>query len=92
MADQILNGSLIAASAMFVIAIALVTLRLLRGPSLPDRVIALDLIGTLAAGAIGVYTVSQNEPIYIFVSIVLALVLFVGTVAFAYYMERASDR
>ncbi|MBX3382974.1 MAG: hypothetical protein KF864_05640 [Phycisphaeraceae bacterium] len=92
MPDIILSWSLIATGAMFIIAIFMVTLRLLRGPSLADRVVALDLIGTLAAGAVGVYAIAKNEPIYIFVSIVLALVLFVGTVAFAYHLEKGGER
>jgi multicomponent Na+:H+ antiporter subunit F len=90
--DVILSWSLLITGVMFVIAISMVTLRLLRGPSLSDRVVALDLIGTLAAGAVGVYAITQDEPIYIFVSIVLALVLFVGTVAFAYHLEKGGER
>jgi multicomponent Na+:H+ antiporter subunit F len=92
MSEAILHWTLLATGAMLVVAIAIVTLRLLRGPSLPDRVIALDLIGTLAAGAVGVYAISQDEPIYLLVSIVLALVLFVGTVAFAFHLERSKER
>ncbi len=92
MADQILQWSLVATAVMMVVAIGIVTYCLLRGPTLPDRVVALDLIGTLTAGAIGVYAVSQDEPVYILVSIVLALVLFVGTVAFAYYLEKGRER
>ncbi len=92
MPDVILSWSLLITGVMFVIAISMVTLRLLRGPSLSDRVVALDLIGTLAAGAVGVYAITQDEPIYIFVSIVLALVLFVGTVAFAYHLEKGGER
>jgi multicomponent Na+:H+ antiporter subunit F len=87
-----LQWSLFVAAVMLGVAIALITWRLLRGPSLPDRVIALDLIGTIAAGAIGVYAVTQEEPVYIFVAIVLALVLFVGTVAFAFHLEKGGAR
>lgn len=92
MADLVLQWSLAATGVMLMIAIGIVTYRLFRGPTLPDRVVALDLIGTLATGAIGVYAISQEEPVYILVSIVLALVLFVGTVAFAYYIEKGRDR
>ncbi len=91
MPDQILQWSLIATAMIMTIAIWIVTYCLLRGPTLPDRVVALDLIGTLTAGAVGVYAVSQNEPVYILVSIVLALVLFVGTVAFGYYLEKGHE-
>jgi multicomponent Na+:H+ antiporter subunit F len=70
------------------LAILLVVFRLLRGPTLPDRVVALDMIGTLAAGAIAVYAVRENQPVFLFVAVVLALVMFVGTVAFGYYLEK----
>jgi len=92
MADQILQWSLMATAVMMTIAIVIVTFCLLRGPTLPDRVVALDLIGTLTAGAIGVFAMSQNEPVYILVSVVLSVVLFVGTVAFAYYIEKGLEQ
>ena len=63
-------------------------IRLARGPSLPDRVIALDLISVLAMGFIVVYAVRFNQPNFLDVAIILALISFVGTIAFAYYLER----
>lgn len=63
-------------------------IRLLRGPSLPDRVVALDLISVMAMGFIVVYAVRFNQPNFLDVAIVLALITFLGTVAFAYYLER----
>jgi len=63
-------------------------IRLLRGPSLPDRVVALDLISVMAIGFIVVYAVRFNQPNFLDVAIVLALITFLGTVAFAYYLER----
>ena len=63
-------------------------IRLARGPSLPDRVIALDLISMLAIGLIVVYAVRFNQPNFLDVAIILALISFLGTVAFAYYLER----
>lgn len=81
-----------AALVMVGIAIALGALRLLRGPSLPDRVVALDLIGTVAVGAIAVFSMREAEPAYLTVSVVLAVVLFVGTIAFAFYLERGQPR
>ncbi|MBX3363824.1 MAG: cation:proton antiporter [Phycisphaeraceae bacterium] len=74
------------------LAIALASWRLLRGPSLPDRVVALDLIGTIAVGAIAVYAILEDEPIYLIVSVVVALLMFIGTVAFAYYMQKGGGQ
>ena len=69
-------------------AMILSLIRLLRGPSLPDRVVALDLIAITAVGMIGVYAVSTDQPIYIDEAMVLALIAFFGTVAFAHYIEK----
>ena len=63
-------------------------IRLARGPFLPDRVVALDLISVLAMGFIVVYAVRFNQPNFLDVAIILAIISFLGTVAFAYYLER----
>lgn len=62
--------------------------RLARGPSLPDRVVALDLMGTLGIGFIAAYAVVTGQAVLLDVTIVLAMILFLGTVAFAYYLDR----
>ncbi len=63
-------------------------IRLARGPYLPDRVIALDLISILAMGFIVAYAVRFDQPNFLDVAIILAIISFLGTVAFAYYLER----
>jgi len=63
-------------------------IRLARGPHLPDRVISLDLISILAMGFIVAYAVRFNQPAFLDVAIILAIISFLGTVAFAYYLER----
>jgi multicomponent Na+:H+ antiporter subunit F len=70
------------------VAIVLAFVRFVRGPSLPDRVVALDLIATLGMGVIAVYAIATDQPVFLDVAIVLALISFLGTVAFAYYIER----
>ncbi|MCG3157198.1 MAG: Na(+)/H(+) antiporter subunit F [bacterium] len=70
------------------LAIVLAFIRLLAGPSLPDRVVALDLITTIGIGIIAAYGVGAEQPVYLDVAIVVALLSFVGTIAFAAYVER----
>lgn len=89
--SMLFEWSIMAAGGMLGVAIVLVTVRLLRGPTLADRVVALDLLGTVTAGAIGLYAVASNQPVHLFVAISIALLLFVGTVAFAWYIERTQS-
>ncbi len=62
--------------------------RLVRGPSLADRVVALDLIGYLIIGLMVVLSIVTNRETFLFVPVVAALILFLGTAAFAIYLER----
>jgi multicomponent Na+:H+ antiporter subunit F len=64
--------------------------RLLKGPSLPSRVIALDMIAVLGIGIIVIYAMIVDQPVFVDVASVLALVSFLGTIAFAAYVERRS--
>lgn len=69
-------------------AIIFTLIRLVRGPSAPDRVIALDLLATFGIGVVTVEALAFNQPVFIDVALILALVAFLGTVAFAYYLEK----
>jgi multicomponent Na+:H+ antiporter subunit F len=73
---------------MIGVAVLLVFVRLVRGPSLSDRVIALDLIAVLAVGLIAMVAFEADQPVFLDAGIALALVAFLGTVAFARYLER----
>ena len=74
--------------AMLCVAMFLAFARLLRGPSLPDRVVALDLIALLSVGFIAIYDIVTNDTVFLDVAIALGLIAFVGTIAFARYVER----
>jgi multicomponent Na+:H+ antiporter subunit F len=72
---------------LLTLAIVLTFIRLLRGPSLPDRVVALDLLTTVAIAGSAIYAMATNQPAFIDVATVLALISFLGTIAFAYYID-----
>jgi multicomponent Na+:H+ antiporter subunit F len=78
------------AIALVSLALFLAALRLFRGPSLADRVVALELIASLMVGVIAVVSIVGEQPILIDVAITLALVGFLGAVAFARYMEKGT--
>jgi multicomponent Na+:H+ antiporter subunit F len=73
-------------------ALILAFVRVARGPSIADRVVALDLIGILSVGIILLYDVETNLAVFLDAAIVLALVGFAGTIAFAKYIERGATR
>jgi multicomponent Na+:H+ antiporter subunit F len=70
------------------ISLVLVFIRLFKGPSLVDRVIALDLIITIGTGIIAVYCIHSNQNTFLDVALILALIAFLGTIAFSYYLEK----
>lgn len=85
---NLLNITLIAALPLLTLAVVFAFIRLVRGPGLPDRVVALDLIFTIGIGIIAVYAILTNQPAFLDVAIIAALIAFLGTIAFAYYLER----
>jgi multicomponent Na+:H+ antiporter subunit F len=78
----------IIAFGLISVAMFLALLQVVRGPTLPDRVVALDLMATLAMGFIAIYAVTTEQTIFLDVAIVLALIAFLGTVAFAHFIEK----
>lgn len=85
---SLLEAAVTLAMAMTGIAMFLAFCRLVLGPSLPDRVVALDLIGLITVGIIAAYGILTEQPILLDAATVVALVSFLGTVAFAHYIER----
>jgi len=91
LADAWAAGAANLALGLGSMALFLAFIRLVRGPTLPDRVVALDLIGTLAVGMIAAYDIGVEEPVLLDAATVVALVAFLGTVAFAHYVERKRE-
>lgn len=81
------------ALGLLLIGMVLAVIRLIRGPNLGDRILALDMISVLATGFIVGVAVLTGFSLYVDIAITLALVGFLATVALArYLMSRARDR
>ena len=78
-----------AAVAMLTVAASLAFIRVFKGPTLPDRVIAIDLIGVLMVCLLVVTAGATAQQAFLDVAMVVALISFVGTVAYARYIERS---
>jgi multicomponent Na+:H+ antiporter subunit F len=70
------------------VALLMAVIRLVKGPTLPDRIVAMDLLGVLVVGLIVVLAASTQVRATLDAAIVIALIGFVGTVAYATYVER----
>lgn len=79
-------------AALVLVATALSFVRLVLGPSLVDRVVALDMMTVNIVAFCGVASVRFDEPAFLDVALALALVGFLATVALARFAERARAR
>jgi multicomponent Na+:H+ antiporter subunit F len=70
----------------------LAVIRLILGPTLPDRIVAVDLIALIVVAMILTYAISTGNSVFLDVAIGLALVVFLSTVAFARYLEKGLQK
>jgi len=68
------------------LAFLLTVYRIVVGPTLPDRVLALDMLAATAIGFIAVVAVKTGFTLYVDIAIALGLVGFLATVAFARFI------
>lgn len=80
-----------AALALLGASVLLVFVRLVRGLDLANRVVALDLLSILGVGIASAAAVVSGDAVYLDVALILALIAFVSTVAFARYAEQGGD-
>ena len=85
--DPLLTPSIVAL-IMLGGAACLTFIRLLKGPTLPDRVVAIDLIGVLMVCILVVTAAATDQQAFLDVAMVVALISFVGTVAYSRFIER----
>jgi multicomponent Na+:H+ antiporter subunit F len=70
------------------LSVFMVFIRLMIGPTLADRVVALDLLTTIGISVVAGHAVATGQDVFLDVAILLALIAFLSTVAFANYIER----
>ncbi|MCS6882178.1 MAG: monovalent cation/H+ antiporter complex subunit F [Oscillochloridaceae bacterium] len=77
--------------ALLSISLGITFWRLVRGPSIPDRAVAFDMIMTHLVGLIAMFVVQFRQPILIDAVIVVSVLGFLGTVALARYIEEGRN-
>lgn len=75
------------AFAATTLALVAAFVRVVVGPSLADRVLALDMIGLVSVSIIATYAIASGQALFLDAAIALALIAFLGTVAFSRFIE-----
>lgn len=88
----ILNIAVQIGTFMVMAGVVLAFLRLIKGPSLPDRVVALDTMTVLIVAFCGLFAIDTGQTAFLDVAVVLALIGFLATAALARFVERKTDR
>ncbi len=74
----------------FAIGLLMNIWRIVKAPSTGDRVLALDTMAINGIALIVLYGIFQNTTVYFEISLILAMVGFVSTVAYARYVLRGN--
>ncbi len=85
----VLGGALVFATFCLILALLAAAFRIVIGPTLADRVVALDFVSMIVVVFLVVFKLLSGVDAYMYAAIALALIAFLATVAFAHYIERS---
>jgi multicomponent Na+:H+ antiporter subunit F len=86
-ATLVLDWSVDIALGMLTLSLLLTSVRVIIGPTLADRVLALDLLVAIAIGFVALIAISSGFALYVDIALALGLVGFLATAAFARYLH-----
>lgn len=82
----VLEAVLVASMFVTSVLVLLAGYRVLRGPSVPDRVVGLDTVSTNFVAIVALFALLRGSGFYVNAALVLAIIGFVSTVAVAKYV------
>jgi multicomponent Na+:H+ antiporter subunit F len=83
-----LNAALVVALVILSLSVLGSLYRVLMGPSMPDRIIALDMIGIHLISIVTIVSIMLRTQAYVEIILLIGIVAFLGTIAFSKYLER----
>lgn len=89
--ERFLDLSLDIALVLLCITLVLTILRIWKGPTLPDRVLGLDVLTSTSIGFIAVIGIDTGFTLYVDIAIALGLVGFLATISFARFIMARGD-
>jgi len=79
---------IIAAIVVICLSMIAVVYRMVKGPSASDRVVALDSLGVSVISLIGLFSILVETSFFLEIILLLAILSFIGTVAFSTFIEK----
>lgn len=83
-----MENMLMIALSLFGLAIVIVLYRIIRGPSIPDRVLALDMIGVNLISGVAVISIVLKTKAFLEVILILGILAFISTISLSKFIER----
>ncbi len=74
---------------LLVVAMLLALVRVARGPTIYDRIMAFDALVVCAAGVVALLSLAWHTTVFLELILIVSSLGFFSTVAFAYYLDRA---
>lgn len=82
------NGIMLFAMFLLTVSISIALYRVIKGPSMPDRVLALDSIGYIIVGIVAVLSMLMDSQAYLETILLIGILAFLSTIALSRYIER----
>ncbi|MEH7176897.1 Na(+)/H(+) antiporter subunit F1 [Neobacillus vireti] len=83
-----IQGILICSLVFLSFAVFATVFRLIKGPTAPDRIQALDALGINIISGVAIFSVFIRSTGFFEVILLIGILSFIGTIAFARYIER----
>ncbi|MEG6522290.1 Na(+)/H(+) antiporter subunit F1 [Desulfotomaculum sp. 1211_IL3151] len=82
------EGILLTALFFLSVSISVGLYRVIKGPSLPDRVVALDTIGINIIAGVAIFSILLNTSAFFDVILLIGILSFIGTISLSKFIER----
>jgi len=92
MTTGVLDIAVLIGFIFMLLALLLAFFRLVKGPTMHDRIVAMDLMASITMGFILIYSIVINKSLYVDIAIVISLISFIGTVAISSFLRLKNTK
>ncbi|WP_083634490.1 monovalent cation/H+ antiporter complex subunit F [Saccharicrinis aurantiacus] len=85
---EILNIAQLIGFVFLLAALLLAFIRLIKGPTMHDRIVAMDFMASITMGFVLIYSIAINKGMYVDIAIIISLISFIGTVAISTFLKH----